>query len=464
VTPRDITVSAMMLGMLAGCQVGPTYRPQSSAQLGMPDQFARVEAPGIKSPASETQWWRGFDDAAIPQLIERALVENRDIAQAAARLQQAREGLRQSRAQFAPTLTSSGSGGRNLNSAASDSSSFSFGLDARWTADLFGGQARGVQVSAASFEAAGFSLSDVQRGVVAELARNVVDARTSALRLRIARETLKTQDDNFIIAQFRTQAGLVSTLDVEQARSQRAATAASIPPLEQSEAASRNRVGVLAGLAPQNIDPLLGMSDQVPTAPMLVSGAPADLLRRRPDLRAAERHLAAATARIGVAEAQLYPALSLTGSVGTQASSIRALTDIVTGQVFASLAATIFDGGRLRSVVRQRRAEAEESLAAYQGRVLTALEDVENALAFREASDTRQAALAEQVDAANAVAILARSNYRAGLTDFRTLLDAERTLLAAHDAEANARGDKARSAIQLYLALGGDWPSSLTTQ
>lgn len=446
-----------MPGLLGACQVGPDYRPQTVADLALPDRFAGGAA-APADPATETGWWERFDDPAIPQLITRALAHNTDIAQAVSRLRQAHEGLRQSQAQFAPVVTGSASGARNIASGAPDSDSYSLGLGVRWTADLAGGQARSVQAARASLEAANFSLADVQRGIVAEIARNIVDARTTALRLAIARDTLRTQDDNLVIAGFRARAGLVSELDVEQARSQRAATAASIPPLERSQVASRNRVGVLAGMVPEAVDPLLGASDHVPSAPALAAIAPADLLRRRPDLRAAERQLAAATARIGVAEAQLYPALALTGNLSTQASSIGKLTDIVTGQALASLSATLFDGGRLRSVVRQRRAEVDESLAAYRGRVLGALEDVENALAFRETSDARQAELVRQVAAAEAAARLARSNYRAGLIDFRTLLDAERTLLSARDGEANARGDQARAAIQLYLALGGDWP------
>lgn len=449
----------MLLAALAACRAGPDYRPPAAAALAVPEQFANDPAAAQPAPAHEARWWQDFDDPALALLVDRALVQNTDIAQAAARLRQAREGLTQSRAQFVPTVTTSANGGRTFgNSRVPDSDSYSLSLDARWTADLFGGQARGLQASAASLEAAAYSLADVQRGIVAELARNVVDARTTALRLGIARDTLATQDDNLLIAGFRARAGLVSELDVEQARSQRASTAATIPLLARSEASSRYRVAVLAGMAPEAIDPLLGRTDVVPTAPPLGAGTPLDLLRRRPDLRAAERQLAAATARIGVAKAQLYPALALTGSLGTQAASIRALTDVITGQVFATLSTTILDGGRLRSVVRQRRAEAEESLAAYRGRVLGALEDVENALVFREASDVRLAELERQVAAADAAARLARSNYRAGLTDFRTLLDAERTLLGARDSEASARGDRARSAIQLYLALGGDWP------
>ena len=278
---------------------------------------------------------------------------------------------------------------------------------------------------------------------------------------RSPRDTLRTQDDNLEIAGFRAQAGLVSSLDVEQARSQRAATAATIPSLVRAEAAARYRVAVLTGQAPGAVDARFLTSAAIPVPPTdIATGIPADVLRQRPDVRAAERQLAAATARIGVAQAQLYPALTLTANLQSQATALRTLTNIVTGGVFAQLAQTIFDAGRARSVVRQNRAATDEAFAGYKSTVLTALEDVENALATRDAAIARVAALTTQVDAATAVAVLARSNYRAGLSDFRTLLDAERTLLAARDGLAAAQGDRANAVVQLFLALGGGWTAT----
>ncbi len=450
-----ITSIALALA-LSACSVGPDYHPATGGALGVPDHFAGA-TPAAKA-SDLAMWWSRFGDADLTTLIERAVHDNLDIAQARARLAQAREGVAQARAARLPSLETSTSVGRNRNHGLPDTTSYAGSIDARWSADLFGGLSRSAEAARASVDAADFSLAEVRTAVAAEVARNVIDARTLAARLAIARDTLRTQDDNLEIARFRAQAGLVSSLDVEQARSQRSATAAAIPGLIRAEAAARYRLAVLTGQAPGAADAFFVRAAPIPVgAPDTATGIPADLLRQRPDVRAAERRLAAATARIGVAQAQLYPALMLSANLQTQATSLRTLTDIVTGGVFAQIAQTLFDGGRLRSVVRQNRAATDEAFAAYKSSVLAALEDIENALAARDSAETRATALAQQVDAATAAALLARSNYRAGLSDFRTLLDAERTLLSARDGLAAATGDRATAIVQLYLALGGGW-------
>lgn len=441
---------------LAGCAVGPDYRPATPTQLGVPDKFVS----GADSPARPDlgRWWERFSDPVLTELTERAFANNLDVVQAAARLKQARESLVQSRAQQLPNVGLTGGAGRNFNHGAPDTNNFSDQIDAQWSADLFGGLKRGTEASRAALEASGYSLADVQISIAAEVASNYVDARSLSARIVIARDTLRTEDDNLEIAGFRAQAGLVSSIDVEQARALRAQTAATIPVLIKSEAAARNRLSVLTGQAPGAVDQLFEGEAAIPAAPpTLTIGIPADTLRQRPDVRVAERNLAAATARIGVAQAQLYPSLTITGSVGSSAASLDDLTDFVTGNVFASLAHTIFDSGNLRSVVRARRAAADESFAAYKSAVLRALEDVENAVASRDSAKARAEELAIQAEASSNAAILARSNYRAGLTDFSTLLEAERSLLSARDGLASAQGDEARAVIQLYLALGGGW-------
>lgn len=441
---------------LAACAAGPNYRPATAVQLGVPDRF-------VSSPASPAQpdlatWWERFSDPVLTELTRRALADNFDIAQAAARLNQARESMVQSRAQQLPILGLSGGAGRDFNHDAPDADRFSDQIDAQWSADLFGGLRRGAEASRATLEASGYGLADVRTAIAAEVARNYVEARSLNARIVIARDTLETQDDNLEIAGFRVQAGLVSSIDVEQARAQRAQTAATIPTLVKSEAAARNRLSVLTGQAPGAVDALLADEAPIPAPPLtLAVGIPADTLRQRPDVRAAERNLAAATARIGVAQARLYPSLTITGNVGSSATSLNGLSDFVTGGVFASLAHTIFDGGDRRSIVRERRAVADESFAAYKSAVLRALEDIENALTSLNAANARAGQLAIQAEASNNAALLARSNYRAGLTDFRTLLEAERSLLAARDGLAGAKGDEATAVIQLYLALGGGW-------
>ena len=293
---------------------------------------------------------------------------------------------------------------------------------------------------------------------MAEVARNYIAARSAQASLEIARDTLATQDENLEIAGFRVQAGLVSSLDEEQARQQRAQTAASIPGLEQDLAAAAYRLAVLTGQAPGAVSSRLAATAPIPLGPENVAaGIPADTLRQRPDVRSAERSLAAATARIGVAEAQLYPNLGISGNIGTSALSLGGLGDVITGGLFANLFQTIFDGGRRRSQVRSQEAAAEAALANYRQTVLLALEDVENGLVALQAAKARQAELAISFDAANNTAILARSQYRAGLTDFQRLLDAERSLLSARDSLSRVRAEQANALIQLYTALGGGW-------
>ena len=449
--------------MLSACTVGPNYRPAGAVDLRLPDGFV---APQGTARGDLTRWWTVFGDPVLTGLVEQATAENLTVAQSAERLVQAREALVQARSARLPSLGATANGGRNLNSTFGDSDSFFGQLNARWSVDLFGALARGQEASAAQLESAGYDLAALRTQVAAQVATNYVNYRTGTARLSIARNTLRTQDDNLEIAGFRAQAGLVSSLDVEQARTQRAQTAATIPLLEQSIVSSRNQLSILTGRAPGAVDAMLAPQAAIPTGPaQLALGIPADVLRQRPDVRASERQLAAATARIGVAKAQLYPALTLTGNVGTSALSIGSLGDTITGGLFGSLAQTIFQGGQLRSQVRVQESVAREAFAAYKSTVLTALQDVENGDVALLTSDDRARALNEAVDAANSAAILARSQYRAGLTDFRTLLTAEQSLLSARDGLASVQGAQATSLIQLYLALGGGWnPSAAATE
>jgi multidrug efflux system outer membrane protein len=435
----SVSRSIMVAGLLlSGCTQGPDYHPISAAELAVPGQYVG----GNEGASTEdiSLWWSRFDDPVLAQLVELSLAENLDIAQSVALVAQARESLYQSGADQLPAIGLSSSSGRNFNSEASDSWVFSRSIDASWSADLFGGLKRSRQAALASYQAAGYSLANVRTLIAAELARNYVTVRSLQDRLRIAEDSLRNQDSNLQIARWRAQAGLVSSVDVEQARAQRAQTAATIPLLQQSEAAARYRVAVLTGQPPGAVDSLLGDDGRLPDIPDFVArGAPSDILRQRPDILSAERELASATALIGVAQAQLYPALTLSGNIGSTSSEFGNITDIVTGGLFASIAQSIFDAGSRRSAVRSRMAAADGAFAAYRSAILTALEEVEQNIASGNA------------------AILARVNYRAGLTDFQRLLEAERSLLSAKDSLAVARADQLTSAIQLYLALGGGW-------
>lgn len=472
-----ILLLTMMLGM-SGCAAGPGYAPKSAAALGVPQEWS-VSA----SPAGEdlTRWWARFDDPVLTGLVEQAAKSNLDLAQAVARLRQAREALVVSRASLFPSLSGSGSvsrteslrgGGTTVSlsdgtvtttGSGGGTTSFALGLDASYQADLFGGVRRSVEASRAQYEASGYDYATTLLSVESEVARNYVLARAYQAQLANAHESLKIQDDNLQIAGWRVQAGLVTSVDVEQARASRAQAAAAIPPIEQQYNAAVSRIGVLTGQAPGALKPLMEQVEPIPQGPDTVGiGIPANVLRQRPDVRAAERSLAAATAQIGVAKANLFPALAISGSLTTNATAFSNLFDTITGNLFASLSQAIFNGGALHAQVRSKRAAADAAFAAYKQTVLTALEDIENAVVALDAAGKRERQYAIAYDAANASAILARSQYRSGLTDFTTLNTQEAALVSARDGLVSARSDKANALVALYVALGGGWDSEVT--
>ncbi|GLV27718.1 RND transporter [Sphingobium sp. TomTYG75] len=459
---------------LSACAAGPDYRAPQPAALGVPGSYYTDPVSGALSEADLASWWTRLNDPVLTGLINQAVASNLDIVQAQARLRQARESLAQARAAFLPQVNASGSGGRNYSnrsgstrvidgnvvSTGSDkwSSSYSLGANASWQIDLFGELARSAEAARADLAASGYDLANVRLTIIAELVTNYIQARQAQEQLRIARETQAIQQDNYNIANWRLQAGLVSSLDEQQARAQLAQTNTAIPQLEASLRGSLNRIAVLTGQAPGEATRVLEAPAPIPVAStMIATGIPADTLRQRPDVRAAERNLAAATARIGVAQAQLYPSLGISGNIGTNATSIKSLFDIITGGVFANVAQVIFDGGRLASQVRSQKAATDAAFATYKKSVLTALEDVENAMASLNSARQRKAEFATAFDASNNAALLARSQYQSGLIDFQTLSNTETTLLNARNSLAAAQADEVLAIAQLYNALGGGW-------
>lgn len=441
---------------LAACSVGPDYRAPAPASLSVPPAYV---GPGAQpaTPADLSRWWERFDDPLLTRLIEEASAGNLDLRIATARLAQAREALVQARAGLLPEAGVSAGVGRDLG-AGRDRTTFSVGGDASWQVDLFGGIRRSVEAAGAAAEGAYYDREAVRVAIAAEVASNYIAARLAQARLAIARDTLAIADDNLRIAQWRVQAGLVSSLDAEQARAARAQTAASIPALEANFSSAAHRLAVLTGRPPGALLDSLAAPAPVPEGPAgVATGIPADTLRQRPDVRAAERGLAAATARIGVAEAQLYPQLRLSGNIGTSAFSLGGLFDAITGGLLGSLGQSLFNGGALRSQVRSQRAAAEAALAGYRQSVLVALEDVEDALAALDAAQRREAEFAIALDAASNSAILSRVQYRSGLIDFQSLNQAESQLLSAREGLATSRAARASALVQLYQALGGGW-------
>jgi outer membrane protein, multidrug efflux system len=458
-----VRVALLLAAALAGCTtVGPNYRAPEAGALSVPDAY--YGPAGQTAPADLSRWWERFQDPLLTRLIDEASAGNLDLVQAGTRLVQARESLVQARAGLVPEVGASAGAGRTVG-AGNDRNSFNVGADASWEIDLFGRIRRGIEASRADAESVYFDREALRVAIAAEVATNYIQARQAQERLDVARDTLRIADDNLQIAQWRVQAGLASSLDSEQARASRAQTAAGIPNLENAFTSATYRLAVLTGRAPGTLTAELTEARPIPEGPEeAAAGIPADTLRQRPDVRSAERNLAAQTARIGVAQAQLYPALRLSGNIGTSAFSIDGLVDAITGGIFSSLSQTLFDGGRLRSQLRSQRAATEGALAAYRQSILTALEDVENALIALRAARERQAQFAIAFEAANNSAILARIQYRSGLTDFQQLLEAERSLLSARDGIVSSRADEALALVQLYRALGGGWDADAAPQ
>lgn len=453
--PFALLNACLTLAVLPGCAtLFDTKAPRPAVQVS-----PAWSVPATSAPLDPAQYWTLLGDSLLDSFVDRALASNRDLAQAASRIALARAGVRASRANYLPQLSGSAGVQRDIGDFADDDLQFSVGADAQWEIDLFGRISRDVAASRADLLAAGYGLADLQRLIVGQVAQTAVSARALAAQLAIARDTLAIQDDNLQIADWRLQAGLVSSFDVEQARAQHAQTAASIPSLERDLAQAANAISTLIGEAPGPVRQALeAAAADIPAPPTAVGfEAPAEVLRRRPDVRQAEATLLADTARIDVARARLLPLIRLTGNIGTSSLGLGGLFDIITGGLFAGVSQLIFDGGRTHAQIDSARARAAGSLAAWEQTILAALADVENGdVALRKARE-RVAALAVALDAANSAALLARSQYQAGLIDFQTLLTTENQLLAARTSLVAAEAERATAFIALEQAVGGGW-------
>jgi multidrug efflux system outer membrane protein len=463
------TLVPVLLGlacMLAGCAaVGPDYqRPQTE----LPAAWLPAEAAPATTAPLDAEWWRRFDDPLLTQLVERALAANTDVRIARARLRAARASSAQAESLLWPSVNAYGSAIRSSDGGQDAASSYGLGFDAVWEIDLFGGVRRGVEAADADASASAATLAGTQVSLAAEVARGYVQLRAYQLRIAITQANLDNQTQTLQIAEWRAQAGLVGQLDVEQARANREQTRAQLPLLQDVATQTMHALAVLLNVAPGTLAPELGAA-ATPTLPspaaQPLAGIPADLLRRRPDIVAAERSLAAATARIGVAEAALYPSLSLSGTLGLQGAALSALSGsgAATRLIAASVGAPIFEAGRLRQQVLIRTAEQEQALAAYEAALFGALRDVENARAALANGQARGEALALAVQAARNAAQLASFRYRSGLVDFQTVLDTERSVRTLEDSQASTQADTVIALIQLYKALGGGWSADVST-
>lgn len=467
-TVTKIPFNLALVALLAGCTaVGPDYVRQEPAAPA-----AWTYAAGVGSAATEdlAHWWQRLQDPLLATLVEEALRNNPDLRSAQAKLRESRARRDLASSNRFPTVTASITGSRNRSSAAAGSGTtnnlFSAGFDASWEPDVFGGQRRAVEAAEAELGASLASLHDVQVSLAAEIALNYIELRSFQSRLAIARNNLATQSETLQITEWREQAGLATSLDVEQARTNREQTRATIPSLSTSLTEAENRLAILLGKFPAALHDQLSTPAALPALPDEVAvGIPADTLRQRPDVSAAERRLAAETARIGQESADLYPHFTLSGSFGWKALTLGALGNAgtVASSLVGSVAQTLFDAGRIRNRIRIQGAVQEQALAAYEKTVLTALEDVENALAAYANNRERQATLRQAVQSSRNAAQLARQLYESGNTDFQKVLDSERSRLSSEDSLASAEAEGLTALISLYKALGGGWQETAET-
>ncbi len=451
---------------LAGCTVGPDYVPPEA--LASPTWHTEIEDTVTAEPvdpATLASWWTTLDDPALSSLIERAVVGNLDLKRAQSRIREARARRSVAGGAFYPTLDAAGSAVWSRSGAGTGANrsgeSYASNFDAGWELDLFGGTRRSVEAAQASLEASEEDLRDVLVSLLAETALNYVEVRTFQARLAAAEASLQTQDKTYQLALWRRQAGLDDELAVQQARYNLENTRSQVPTLRAGLEEAMNRIAVLLGESPGQVHGDLERPEPIPVPPSKVAvGVPADVVRRRPDVRRAERELAAQTARVGVAMADLYPRLALNGSVGLETLSLSSPSSSGTWAVSGGprISWPIFNA-TIRPNIEVQSALQEQALIQYETVVLNSLEEVENALVAYAQEQRRRDSLREATRASQAAAELAQQKYQAGLTDFSNVLDAERSLLSFQDQLNQSNGTVTSNVIRLYKALGGGWTS-----
>ena len=447
---------------LAACAVGPDYKAPETAPARFDNQQAST---GFDRSRFESLWWKQFDDPVLDQLVRTSLEGNRDLRVAFARLKAARSIREDIDNDALPTVTSRASseiGKGQIPGETEDrvnSERYDLGLDMAWELDLFGRIQRQLEASEAQEAAAEADLQQLQVSLIAELVDAYGQLRGAQLRERIALANLKTQQDSRGITQTLRDAGVGNELDVVRADARLAAVEATVPQLQAEQVRARNRIATLLGQRPEALGVDLSPKQLPAIAKSLPIGDPSELLRRRPDIRSAERDLAAATANVGVATADLFPRVSLSGFLGFTAARGSQLGSSAANAwaLGPSITWAAFDLGSVRARLRGAKADAEGALASYEQQVLLALEESANAFSDYGKRQQRLMALMRQSDASRKAADLASIRYREGTVDYLVLLDAERERLGAEDAQAQGEVELYRGIVAIYKALGGGW-------
>ncbi len=475
---RRIALTVFSTLALGCCTVGPDYHPP---ELAVPDAFVAPTGDGSISP--DGPWWQSFGDPELVSLVDRAVRSNTDLRIAVARLREARAELTGTAARTLPTIDVAGSytnsqfsengflkGLGDVNGSAPGAifpgqqiDLHEVSLDASWELDIFGGVRRAEEAASAEVTAAVHDVHAVLVSLLGELAGGYFDLRGLQQRLAIAKRTRDYQQATVEVIQEQVTAGVADELDLARAQTQLANASARVPALESDVHATMRRIETLLGVMPGTLDAELAPAEPLPPMPdALAVGIPSETLRRRPDVQAAERRLAAATARIGQATADLFPRFSLTGQVGLQSQRLDALAS--GNSLFWLVGPTVrwplLDFGRIRANIDVQNARTDEALARYEGTVLQALSDVEIAL-VRLARDRRKLEeLTKARDSSQRAVRLAEERYRSGVLEFLDLLDTQRTFDVAAEDEARGEQSVAADVVALFKALGGGWAAA----
>lgn len=469
-SPNVLSVLTVSLAaLLSACSVGPDYqRPELPAV----SRYARVDASVHQQPApdAEPAFWRGFNDPELTKLVELALRHNQDVQLALANYQQANALLGSAKYDLLPTLTASSQASNERSSASQqpgvaaadrDYHQYQGSVGFSWELDLFGRVRRSVEAQRADTRASADDIAAMQVAVVGELAQTYFQLRGWQDQLGIARDNAANQAQTLTLLQLRQGAGMASAFDVDRSRAQLETTRASIPPLEAQIALATHRIGVLTGNVPEALISELEVPAPLAQLPANVPiQAPGELLRRRPDIAAAEHRLAAATARIGVATADLFPRFTLGGLIGTQALDAGALfaRDSETRSLTLGVDGSFLNVGRVRARIAASNAQAAGDLASYQKTVLTALEETENALVQVSRNEQQRQHLEQAAAASVRAAEVAKVRFDQGAIDLLELLDAQNMRLQSQDALTQSRVEYTLAVVSLYRAMAGGWP------
>lgn len=453
--------------LLTACAVGPDYqRPHAAA----PAAYLRAEEPLFSSGQPEAEFWRRFDDSLLAQLVEDTLLANNDLRIALSRYDRAQALLRGSKADRLPTVSATAEAGYQQLSADQlpgasrrdrEGDSYAASVNALWELDLFGRVRHSVQAQRAEADAVAADLAALQVVVVADLVAAYFELRGLQEQLRVARANATIQQDSLNLVERQLAAGRGTPLDVSRARAQLEATRSRIPVLEGEVAATTHRISVLTGREPTSLTTELAAAQPLPALPAsIATGLPAELLRRRPDIIAAERRVEVATARVGIATADLYPRFALAGLLGTQAADLGDLfgRDSETRLIALGVDWTFLQVGQTRARIAASNADVDASIARYRQSILSALEETETALIRYARAQRERSHLQSAAAAAAEASQLARRRYELGLIDFLQVIDAERAQLDIEDRLAVSHARAATQLAALYKALAGGWP------